>query len=280
MKALLKQPRAIILLALFGVISAYWLTVFVTGTADDTARNVIGSIYGSVALIGGIFGLLAARQWGGLKSLLGRSITILALGLLLQEFGQLGYAYYAVVLGTDIPYPSFGDLGYFGSVLFYIYGAILLLKVNGSSISFRTLTSKLVALLLPLALLVGSYLFFLQGYEFDWTNPLAVLLDFGAPLGQATYLAIALLALLLSRKMMGGLMLPRILLLLGALFIQYAADFNFLYLNSHEIYETAGYGDYLYLLAYLFMGLALVNLSLPIDNKKTEAVQPEVSNES
>ena len=263
MKPLLKQSKTFILIGIFVAIAAYWGFLQFRGLANDSARNLIGDIYGSLALAGGIFGLIVSKKWGGFRSLLGKSIIMLSIGLLLQEFGQLSYAYYVVVKHTDIPYPSIGDVGYFGSVIFYIYGAFLLSKVAGSSLSLRSVKNKFVALLLPLALLMASYAIFLKGYEFDWSKPLPIILDFGYPLGQAVYLSIALLALLLSRKILGGLMRPKIILILIALLIQYVSDFNFLYQNSHKTWVTAGYGDFLYFVSYLLMGLSLLNLSIP-----------------
>jgi hypothetical protein len=118
---------------------------------------------------------------------------------------------------------------------------------------------KLIALLLPAAVLVTSYFVFLSNYEFDFSQPLTVFLDFGYPLGQAIYLSIALLAYLFSRKWLGGILKNKILLVIAAFFLQYAADFNFLYQVVNETWVNGGYGDYLYLFSYFVMGLALVN---------------------
>lgn len=184
-----------------------------------------------------------------------------SIGLLLQEFGQLVYAYYAIVKSVETPYPSMGDIGFFGSVLFYIYGAILLVKLSGAGLSLKKLGNKAVALIIPAAILSASYMLFLKGYTYDSNHPLTAVLDFGYPLGQALYIAIALLAYLLSMKLLGGLMRSKILLIIIALGAQYIADFNFLFQASHETWKTAGYGDLLYMTSYLIMTLALLNMS-------------------
>lgn len=218
--------------------------------------------YGIIALVGGVWGLVVSKRWGGFKSVIGLSVAMFSFGLLAQEFGQLIYAYYAIVDKIEVPYPSIGDIGYFGSVLLYIYGTFLLAKAAGAKFSLKTVSGKFQAVIIPITLLITSYLLFLRGYEFDWRNPLTVILDFGYPLGQAIYISIAILAFLLSRKMLGGIMRKKILLIIFALCAQYAADFNFLLQSSHETWSTAQYGDFLYALSYTLMTIALLSVGL------------------
>jgi len=217
--------------------------------------------YGVIALLGGVWGWKIANGWGGWRSVIGRSILMFALGLLAQEFGQLVYAYYAIVKVVEVPYPSIGDIGFFGSVLLYIYGVILLAKAAGATVSLRSVGNKILALIIPVILLAFSYHLFLTNYSFDWHHPVTILLDFGYPLGQAFYIATALLAYLLSRKLLGGKMRSKILFIIIALCAQYAADFNFLFQASRNTWKTAAYGDFLYAVSYAIMTLALLNIS-------------------
>src|SRR6185369_3281343 len=108
--------------------------------------------------------------------------------------------------------------------------------------------------------LIASYMIFLQGYEFDWSNPLRVFLDFGYPLGQAFYVSLAILVFILSKNFLGGLMRPKVLLILLAIAVQYIADYNFLYQAYNETWVNGGYGDYIYLISYFLMTFALINL--------------------
>lgn len=216
--------------------------------------------YWILPLICGVIGLSAAKRWGGFKSVFGKAVTFLSIGLLAQFFGQVVYTFYAHVQHVDAPYPSVGDIGFFGAVIAYILGAYYLSKTVGASVLTAKATTKLIAILLPLALLAGSYYIFLNGYEYNSSNILVTFLDFGYPLGQAIYVAIALMAYLLSRNMLGGVMRSKILLVLGALVIQYVADFLFLFRFSRETYTPGGITDFVYLLAYLVMGLGLISL--------------------
>ncbi len=211
-----------------------------------------------MALLGAFLGFRLSKDWGGRKSLIGRAIQMFAIGLLAQEFGQITYSLYTLILHQEIPYPSIGDIGYFGSIFFYIYGVWLLGKAVGTKFSLQSYGSKLQALLIPAAVLAVSYWFFLKEYVVDWSSPVTVFLDFGYPLGQAIYISLAILVYSLSRKYLGGLMRPVILFVLFALAVQYLADFMFLYQTYHETWTTAGFNDFVYLVAYFVMTIALL----------------------
>jgi len=241
-------------------LTIWWVSIFVRGLQEGTENDAFTLIYPLISIWGGVTGLVISKRWGGLKSVLGRSIFFLALGLLSQAFGQASYAVLIYIVGIEVPYPSIGDIGYFGSVIFYIIGVSLLARVAGARISLRSFGGKLQAVLIPLALLILSYFFFLRGYEFDWSSPLTVLLDFGYPLGQAFYVALAILTVLLSWKVLGGMMRGPLMFLLLALVIQYFSDYMFLFLVSREQWYVSGPNDYLYLISYFAMTIGLAQL--------------------
>lgn len=223
----------------------------------DSATTLFTNTYGIIALTGGIFALIAARGWGGWKSLIGKSVGLFGLGLLAQEFGQLMYAYYIYVDKVDVPYPSFGDIGYFGSVILYIFAIYFLFKACGTKFSLVSVKGKLQLLIIPLLLAV-SYYVFLRGYSFEEVGTLTIALDFGYPLLQAIYLALALLTFTLSRKYLGGIMRPAILSVLFALVTQYIADFSFLYQVQRETWSPGGFNDLIYLASYILMAFSLL----------------------
>jgi hypothetical protein len=191
---------------------------------------------------------------------MGRAILAFAIGLLLQTFGQTVFSFYNLVSQVEIPYPSLADLGFFGSIPLYVYGTLMLAKASGVNVSLKTFSSKIQAIVIPLVLLGFSYSLFLRGYEFDWSSPLRVFLDFGYPLGQAFYVSLALLAYLLTKKTLGGIMKNKVLFILIALVVQYVADYNFLTQAYAGTWQNGGYGDLIYLTAYLFMAIGLIQL--------------------
>jgi len=243
----------------FGIFSAWWVLLRLNIAPPGLTPDAFSDTYGVLALIGGIAGIGIAQAWGGFKSLIGKALMFFSLGLLAQALGQAVYSIYFFWLGEEVPYPSLGDIGYFGSVLLYIYAIYCLAKVSGVHFTLRSLKNKIYAFLVPLVLLVFSYYIFLKDYQRDSdTSLIATLLDFGYPLGQAVYIAIAILAFLLSRRILGGIMRSRILLLLLALLIQYIADFVFLYQANREIWAAGGISDFIYLAAYFVMAIALL----------------------
>lgn len=255
-----KDLTSRLVISFYIFLTIWWIVIYIGGTKTATVNYLYGGVYGAMSLIGGIVGIKISRQWGGTSSIMGRAIIAFALGLFFQAFGQYVFWFYNFFLHIEIPYPSIADIGYFGSIPFYSYGVILLAKASGVQLSLRKLNGQLLAILIPLTLLIISYLLFLQKYEYDLQNPIKVFLDIGYPLGQATYISLAILTYSLTRNTLGGLMKNRILLLLIALATQYLADFSFLYFQTE--YYNASFIDYIYLVAYLVMSLGLLQLKI------------------
>jgi len=244
----------------FICLSVWWGTIFSRGLKSGPENNIYTLLYPFLSLWGGFWGVTIAKKWGGYRSVFGRSILAFALGLLAQFFGQAAYAYYIYVKGVQVPYPSIGDIGYFGSVLLYLYGAILLAKTAGIKISLRSFKGQIMAVLLPLALLGLSYFLFLQNYQFSDSTFVKIFLDFGYPFGQAIYVSVALLTLIHSQKVLGGMMRWSVLFILFALVIQYLCDSIFLYQNNAGQWYVGGINDYMYTASYLVMTLSLIQL--------------------
>ncbi len=245
----------------FLLLTVWWIAMYVRGLTEGKENELFILIYPVLPLVGGIYGFIFAKKWGGFKSTFGSSITWFAIGFFFQFLGQYLYVYYQLIVGVEVPYPSIGDVFYFGSVLFYIFGAYKLALVAGIKLTFKSIKGKL-ALLIPFIVLFLSYYILLQGYEADWSNKLIVFLDFGYPIGQAIYLSIALLALLISKDILGGLMRKPIMLLIAALVGQFIADFVFSYQVSREVstFYAAGTNDYMFALAYFLMTFALFSI--------------------
>lgn len=237
---------------------AWWISFQSVVENQSLTVQWFAGTYGLMALIGAFIGFKAAAKWGGRKTVLGKSLIFFSLGLLAQEVGQLTYQYYIYGAKIDIPYPSLGDVAYFSSILLYICAAFFLTKAAGAKFSLNDVKSKALAIVVPLALLVVSYIVLLRNHEYDFGQPLTVFLDFGYPMGQAIYLSIAIMAYLLSRKLLGGVMKQGILLIILALFIQYIADFTFVYQSSRGTYVPGAYDDLFYLVAYFAMATAMI----------------------
>lgn len=256
-----KGNRAFRLISIFFIaLTIWWLTIFMRGMTEGAENNYFTVTYPLLSLMGGIAGWVFSQKWGGFKSKLGISIAMFSLGLLAQFVGQALYSYYIYVLGIEVPYPSIGDISFFASVILYIIGVVYLAKVSGLKMSVKSVRGKLQAFLIPLIILLVSYFVFMKGYVPDWSDKIVIFLDFGFPIGQAVYVSIAALALLISKDILGGMMRKPIMLLIIALILQYVADFNFSYQVSRDAWYVGGFNDYLYCASYFFMAISLFSI--------------------
>lgn len=257
--SLLKETQGRIALFLFLLLTAWWITLQYSSIQNDFFHEIFGVGYGIMAVFGGVCGLLVAQKWGGVYSVLGRALLMFSLGLFAQEFGQLSYFYDVFILHQEVPYPSLGDIGFFGSIPLYIYGVILLAKATGVKVVLKSFQNQILAFLIPVIMLSIGYFLFLQDYHFDYTEPLTFLLDFGYPLGQAVYISIAILTFFLTRGLLGGIMRPKVFLILFALVIQFLSDYVFLFQVSRGIWVPNGINDLMYLFSYFVMAIGLIS---------------------
>ncbi len=262
LESIKSELSAKIALIFYILLTGWWIFLRLTTHPTDLANQSFAATYGILALFGGIIGIFIAQKWGGFKSLFGRSIYMFSFGLLAQEFGQISYSYYIYFAKIEVPYPSIGDIGYFGSIFFYIIGVYFLGKTVKANLS--SFKNKIQAVLIPILMLIIAYLLFLSGYEFDTSNPLKIFLDFGYPFGQALYISMALLTYLLSKNLLGGVMKARILFILIALAVQFLADYTFLFQASRGTWYAGGINDFIYLSSYLMMTLGLIQLKTVI----------------
>lgn len=271
--ALFKNKVGLILGFVFLLFLVWWAFINFTPTNSFKDRDLFADTYAIVALIGGVFGIrLASTKWGGRKSIMGKVIISLSLGLLAQVFGQLSYALYARILGVEALYPSLGDLGFYGSMLLYIIGSFYLVRICAGFIkswNFNHIKTYPIIIILPLLLLAVSYLIFIRGYAFDAESTLVNIMNFAAPLLQSFYISLALVAFYFSKNITNSVMHKKILFLILALFSQYLADFIFLYKAHRGIYQTAGLTDMVYLIAYFLMSLSIINLDDAFKQIKT-----------
>lgn len=249
---------------IFLIFAGWWLEIFLTGSSDQSQNHWFGFSYGSFSLWGGILGLIIARQWGGWRSLIGRAVVCLSIGLLFQGWGQYSFWYMNSIKGIEVPYPSYPDIGYFGTIPFYIYASYLLAKSAGGKFRFSSLSNGMSLLIIPALMLCIAYFSFLRNLPFDFENPIASLMDYAYPTGQALYISGALLTYSLSRKLLGGVMRFPILFLVFAFIIQFLADYVYIYF--HDIYFPGSFIDFFYLLAYFVMSLGLIQLKITADN--------------
>lgn len=261
MKWVFRHRLAQGLILYFVVLFVWWVWMNASGQTNTDVSYWYGAAYPLIALIGGISGLMFSKKWGGWKSVMGRGIIFLALGLLGQAFGQFTWTFYNLILRVEVPYPSIADIGYLSIIPFYSLAMVNFARASGVHLSLRSYMSKLQVVIVPIVMLVISYLLFLQDYEFDFSAPVRIFLDFGYPMGEAIIISVAILTLWLSRNYLGGLMKPKIRYIIFAFFVLYITDYTFLYRASRELYVNGGIVDLMYTFSFLVMSIGLLIVS-------------------
>jgi len=245
----------------FFVVLTIWLLllIFKGLNQNSNSAQVWSATYQIIAWFGALSGFYFSNLWGRWKSLMGRANFAFAFGLLAQAFGQSVFSYF-FFSGIEAPYPSIADIGFFGSIPLYTYGIVLLAKASGIHFSFKLFSSKMQAFLIPLGILILSYFILLKNYQFDWNQPLTIFLDLGYPFGQAVYVSLAIVTYFLTKFFLGGLLRKTVVLFIVALFVQYFADYAFLYQISRDTYIGGLEIDYLYLISYFVMTISIIQL--------------------
>lgn len=243
---------------LFVGYSLWWFWLFFNADPDSELRNYFTDTYGIIAGFGGIIGLVISRKWGGLKSLVGKSLVFLSMGLLCQFLGQVSYSIEFYVYNIANSYPSFGEIFYFASIPFYIVGVWAIAKASGSKISLKRYRNKISAALFPMLLVGISYYMFIRGTPFEEFDLITNILNFAYPIGQAIFVSMAILTYYLTLKVLGGVMRVRVLFMLFALIFQYIADSAFLYKNLSETWYPADISDYMFVISYFLMTLTFI----------------------
>lgn len=255
-----------IALLLFGGLTVLWL-IIQTKLLSWDYNEFFGAVYFVVPLWGTLWGFSISRKWGGIKSPMGRVVFIFSLGLLLQTLGQVIYTFYITVVRDAIPYPSWGDVGYFGSMTLYIYGVFHLSKLSTVKIGFDKLKRYFTVLCAYLVLILLAFKILLEHYIFSLSNAFKIVLDFSYILGDSIFLLLIVILYLELRRENKNIMANKVFFFVIALAIQCFADFVFVYQANLETFRVGQINDFIYLVAYLLMTLAIIKLNEHLPEK-------------
>lgn len=260
LSTIFKSKLTYIVLAIYLILLIWWVKIFLSGVKSSDENYLFGFAYSFLALIGGLNGLLVSKVWGGYKSLVGKGIIFISLGLLGEWFGQTVWTYFNVAQRVEVPYPSIADIGYFSIIPFYALGMFFFAKAAGAKFSLKTIRGKLILIIIPIVMGTVSYLLFLKNLSPSLSDPIRTFLDFGYPFGEAITISIALVTFGLSRGILGGRMRNKILYLIFAFIVQYITDYTFLYKAAAGIYYNAGFVDLMYATSFAVMTIGLISL--------------------
>jgi len=199
-------------------------------------------IYAFFALVSGYY----AFKFHGLKSIQGKALLFLSLGVLFWFLGEFSWAYIEVFMGIEVPFPSIADIfwyiGYplFGLGLFYIW------KITGASVKcdIKCLSALGFILLLIIISIYGSYptIVDVEMTLFEKIVSIGyVILDLILVIG-------GIFILLTFSK--GNLVKPWIFIILSLIICTFA-DISFTFAGS--LYESGGLLDFLWDFDYILL---------------------------
>lgn len=219
-----------------------------------------------IPLAGGLLGLKSAFNWGGVKSIMGRSCLFLSLGLIAWGSGMIAWNYYIFFTTIEVPYPSLADAGFAIGLVFFVMGIWSLSKAVGVRFALRTRGGKMVLLLVPVFMvLVSVYLLVYiarGGVLIDTSGGyLKLFFDLLYPLGDVLILTITSSIYLLSMKFLGGKYKMPILMLFFGFLMFYISDFMFSYTTTQETYFNGHLVDFLFTTTMFILSISLTILN-------------------
>jgi hypothetical protein len=262
-KSIVKSKLFYLIALYYIILLIWWVKIYLSGSHEGAENSYFGLAYSFIALVGAINGLLVSRKWGGLRSVVGKAVTFMSLGLLLEGFGQLVWSYYNIFSNIEVPFPSIADVGYFLMIPIYTLGVIYIAKSAGANFALRKITGLqvFVALCVPLIMLGVTYNFLLKSVVLDTSTNIEIIrtfLNFYSPLGEAITISITMMAYFLCYNYLGGRMKGKILYVLCAMIFEFITGMTFLYQAAAGTYYNAGINDLMFTTSFTIMSIGLM----------------------
>ncbi len=252
--------RYYLLDVVFFLLGIWWLYLQAAGLTSSPQNYHFNFVYALMTIGGGVIILRNSREWGGLKSLYGKSLLGLGLALISFGIGGITWAYYnygGFLPGnfiqpqtiSNVPYPGLPDIGFGLFFPFALYGLWSLVRAVGFKYLWQTTRGKAILILTPFIAALITFLVFKDIRPLTVSGSaavLAVILNYYYTIGDAVMIGISISLLFLSKKFTGGKLTPAFVFITIGLIVQYFADFLFNYRTSQAIYYNADISDMLY----------------------------------
>ena len=217
-----------------------------------------------IPVVGGLIGLERFKQWGMFKSMMGKALLFLSLGMIVWgvALGMWTYYYY---VNITLPYPSLADYVFIWSPPLWIIGLVFLSKVVGAPFAFKNPKETLLGLGVGvLVAIVSYYILVVIGHE----NVLSLPEDtFTQLFFNYAYTAEILVVVvfvgtsyMFSKKYLGGKFKMSVLQLFLGFLIHFFAVFFFVYTITKGTYFNGNIADILFTLAVYLESLGIINL--------------------
>lgn len=253
------------LLGFFILIVINWIGIQISNIKDLPINLLYSFATAVLAFFGGTMGMWVSKDWGGLKSSVGKAVFFLSLGTTVWSLGNFVWSFYNFVLHTEMPYPSLADVGYTLAIPLWASGVIFLSQATGAKFSLRKIRGRALAILLPIIAAIASY-YFLYVVARDSNidvegGIIKIFLDFYYPIGDWVILTMSLLLFGLSLKYLGGkFRIPVFITIVGFLLL-FAADFTFSYSTTIGTYYNGNFPDFLFAVAVFVISFGVTSIN-------------------
>lgn len=239
-----------ICLGFLAFLFVFWITLFMSGSTAGFYNYLYSFLFGLIPLLGGIVAMIRARLWGGFRSVIGKAVFFIGLGIFCWGFGELIWSYYNFFLNIPAPYPSLADIGFAPSIFFYGLGAAYLSRATGAKFGLRNPYAKIFVSVAPVIIFALSYYVLVvvaRGGVLvpPGEPPLKTFFDLAYPLGDFVALTIAIIISGLSFRYLGGRYLFDITAIVSGLGVMFIADAVFSYTTTAGTFYNGNFGDLL-----------------------------------
>ncbi len=262
---------SIAILCYYILIAVWWLVLYAQGIKFSQVNYWYQFAFGLIPLVGGIAGIVRAREWGFFNSKVGIALIFISAGLVTWGIGQMFWSiYYNLILGVEVPYPSLADVGFILSWPLWSIGIIHLSRATGAHFSLKSVQGKTLLFSIPVVFIALSYYLLIVvargGSITDLSESyLKIFFDLAYPIGDVVILSLAVLIFGLSVNYLGGRYRISILTLLLGFVVNYIVDFAFSYTTTAETYYNGHWVDLLFPTAMVLIAVAVNNFSTEVE---------------
>ena len=265
MKLLVGSKKRLTLFVIFLVSILYWLFFVYTSGYKQSPLGIYTQIpLIVIPILGGLFGLMRATKWGGNKSIMGRAIGSLSLGMVAWGSALAMWTVY-VAMGNPLPYPSPADYVFVLSQLLHAYGFIQLFKATGASFGFRNVKERIFGIGMTALIAVLSYYTLVvighgNSLSVSGETTMQVFFDYAYTIGTLVIVTIVASIYAFSRQYLGGNYKKPILLLLFGFVVHFFAIFFFVRTTANNTYFNGNIADILFTIAMFLENIGIINL--------------------
>jgi hypothetical protein len=257
------MKKIIISLSLLILFNTFWNTFLYIDPDKQTSFNYLFNVgYALIFLFGSIFAFMHLKKHP-LSSFLGKSFFFYALSLLSYALGLFVWAYYNLIVKTEIPYPGISDLFFLFFSPFSALGFFFLVRSFGSNFTIPRLFELILLFTVIFAILYS----FLAPSTLGLGLPLlAKVLNIIYPMQDAFLTSLVIIGLRTEK----GVLHPSLLIFAFAALAMAVADTAFSYRTAIDIYWNGDFADTGYLIAASLFSIGLI-ITAQNDGKHLES---------